>query len=159
MANAKNLRRGNPETEFRGQRAVEAQKKATEARKKNIAMRKAMKEIMAMAPTEVLSDTQIDMLRMEGIDTHDRTLMEVSVASIALQAAHGNVAAVKVIMELLGEDNAAEQRKIERERLALEREKLAQGKNADSETDHVQIMISESGSIEVDNGESDGQCI
>ena len=38
----------------------------------------------------------------------------------------GNTKATKLIMELMGEDNAAEQRKIERERLALEREKMEQ---------------------------------
>lgn len=156
MANENNLKRGNPPTQFNGRSAVEAQKKSVESRRKNIAMRNAMRAIMAVAPEEVLSAAQIDALRMEGIETDNKTLMDISVASIALQAAHGNVAAVKVIMELLGEDNAAEQRKIERERLSLEREKLAQGRNTEVEADRVQIKISTSGCIEVDNGESNG---
>lgn len=156
MPNENNLKRGNPPTQFNGRSAVEAQKKSVESRRKNIAMRNAMRAIMAVAPEEVLSAAQIDALRMEGIETDNKTLMDISVASIALQAAHGNVAAVKVIMELLGEDNAAEQRKIERERLSLEREKLAQGRNTEAEADRVQIKISTSGCIEVDNGESNG---
>jgi hypothetical protein len=156
VANEKNLRRGNPKTEFSGRIAVEAQKKSAESRKKNTAMRKAMKDIMAKAPSEVLSANQINDLRMEGIDIDNKTLMDVSVASIALQAIKGNVAAVKVIMELLGEDNAAEQRKIERERLALEREKMERFQDADTETERVQIVISPTGGIEVRNGESDG---
>ena len=119
-------------------------------------MRNAMREIMQLAPAKILSEAQIDALRMEGIETDNKTIMDVSVASIALQAIQGNMAAVKVIMELLGEDNAAEQRKIDRERLQLEREKLAQGKEAEAEADHVRITISPTGGVEVDNGESDG---
>ena len=152
-----NLKKGK-NTQFKcgDSAAIKAREKSHESQRKNIAMRKAMKAIMAKAPAEVLSADQINDLRMEGIDTDNKTLMDVSVASIALQAIKGNVAAVKVIMELLGEDNAAEQRKIERERLVLEREKIAHFKDADAENERVQIVISPTGGIEVRNGESDG---
>ena len=44
MANEQNLLRGNPETQFNSRTAVEAQKKSAEARKRNTAERKLIKE-------------------------------------------------------------------------------------------------------------------
>ena len=132
--------------------SIEARKKSHESQRKNIAMRKAMKEVMAQLPSEILSEDQINALRSEGIDTENKTLMDVSLASLALQARKGNVAATKVIMELLSEDNAAEQRKIERERLALERERMERANATAEDETCAKIVINVDGGIEVDDG-------
>ena len=139
-------------TRFNGETAVINQRKSAESRKKNNTMRAAMREVMSRLPSEILSADQINALRAEGIDTEDKNLLDVSVASLALQAIKGNVAATKAIMELLGEDNAAEQRKIERERLALERERMERANATAEDETCAKIVINVDGGIEVDDG-------
>lgn len=146
-----NLKRGN-RFKCNDSATIKAREKSHESQRKNIAMRKAMKEIMSKVPSEVLSEDQINALRNDGIDTENKTLMDVSVASLALQAIKGNVAAVKAVMELLGEDNAAEQRKIERERLALERERMERANATSEDETCAKIVIAVDGGIEVDDG-------
>jgi hypothetical protein len=147
-----NLKKGK-KTRFNGETAVINQRKSAESRKKNNTMRAAMREVMARLPSEVLSADQINALHADGIDTEDKNMLDVSVASLALQAIKGNVAATKAIMELLGEDNAAEQRKIERERLALERERMERESAASTNESCARIIFACDGGIEVDDGE------
>jgi hypothetical protein len=147
-----NLKKGKKFGSNDGLTPKEAQRKSAASRKKNNTMRAAMREVMARLPFEVLSEDQINALRTEGIDTENKTLMDVSVASLVLQAVRGNVAAAKVIMELLGEDNAAEQRKIERERLALERERMERANATAEDETCAKIIISADGGIGVEDG-------
>jgi hypothetical protein len=151
----KNLEKGK-KTQFRGETAVENQRKATESRKRNIALREAVKVAMACLPEEVLSDKQLKALHREGVDTDGKSSVEVVAASLAVKAMRGNTKAVEVLMELLGESTSAERNRIERERLALERVKMERDKTAQQTEDRIQITILPSGGIEVDDGESDG---
>lgn len=92
---------------------------------RNIAARKAFKDALAMMAGEVLSDTQIEKLRKRGIEVDGKTLLEIGAASTLMQWIMGDMDAGKLAMEISGNDDAAERRKIEREKLAFEREKFA----------------------------------
>lgn len=118
-----NLKKGKA-TQFSGDVAAINQKKAVESRKKNIAAKKAFKDALAMMAGDVLSEAQIEKLRKRGINPDDRTLMELGAASTIMQWLMGDMKAGALAMEISGNDNAAEQRRIERERLALEKQKM-----------------------------------
>lgn len=120
-----NLKKGN-KFKCDDSATIKAREKSHESQRRNIAMRKAVKAAMARAADDLFSYKQIHILHMGGVETEDQTVMDVCITSLIAQAAMGNTKATKLIMELMGEDNAAEQRKIERERLALEREKMEQ---------------------------------
>lgn len=118
-----NLKKGKA-TQFSGDAAVINQKKSAESRKKNTAARKAFKDLLAMDAADVLSEAQVEKLKKRGIEIDGKTMLELGAASTLVQWIMGDMLAGKLAMEISGNDNAAEQRRIERERLALEREKL-----------------------------------
>ena len=131
-----NLKKGKA-TQFSGDVAAINQKKSAESRKKNIAARKAFKDALALMAGDVLSDAQIEKLRKRGINPDDKTLMELGAAATIMQWLMGDMKAGALAMEISGNDNAAEQRKIERERLALEKERISLLKTADDRVDRV----------------------
>ena len=104
---------------------IQARKNSHESQRRNIAARKAFKDARAMLAGEVLSDTQIEKLRKRGIEVDGKTLLEIGAASTLMQWIMGDMDAGKLAMEISGNDDAAERRKIEREKLAFEREKFA----------------------------------
>ena len=151
----KNLEKGK-KTQFCGETAAENQRKSTESRKRNIALRDAVKLAMQCMPEEVLSDKQLKVLHKEGVDTDGKSGVEVVAASLAIKAMRGNTKAVEVLMDLLGESTAAERNRIERERLALEREKMEKDKSGQAEAEGVKIVLLPGGGIGVDDGTDHG---
>ena len=128
MPNAKsleNLKKGK-DTQFKcgDSAAIKAREKSHESQRRNIAAKKAFKDALAMMASDVLSETQIEKLRKRGINTDDKTLMEIGAAATIMQWLMGDMKAGALAMEISGNDNAAEQRSIERERLALEKQKM-----------------------------------
>lgn len=87
-----------------------------EARRRKKSIRENMKRILAMTPTADISDMGLD-----GIEDDELTNQLVMTAALMKRAQAGDVAAVKEIRSIIGDD---ERIKIERERLALERERL-----------------------------------
>lgn len=104
--------------------------------------RKAFRDALAMMAGDVLSESQVEMLRRNGIDVDGKTLMELGAATTILQWLMGDMKAGALAMEISGNDNAAEQRSIERERLALEKERIAMQKTADDRVDRVAEIMS-----------------
>lgn len=121
---------------------INARKNSHESQRKNIAARKAFKDALAMLAGDVLSESQVEMLRKQGIDVDGKTLMELGAATTILQWLMGDMKAGALAMEISGNDNAAEQRSIERERLALEKERIAMQKTADDRVDRVAEIMS-----------------
>lgn len=121
-----NLKKGK-DTQFKcgDSAAIQARKNSHESQRRNIAARKAFKDALAMMAGEVLSDAQIEKLRKRGIEVDGKTLLEIGAASTLMQWIMGDMDAGKLAMEISGNDDAAERRKIEREKLAFEREKFA----------------------------------
>lgn len=125
MPSEKSLENLKKRNVFSSDDALINQKKSAESRKRNIAARKAFKDALAMMAGEVLSDTQIEKLRKRGIEVDGKTLLEIGAASTLMQWIMGDMDAGKLAMEISGNDDAAERRKIERAKLVFEREKFA----------------------------------
>lgn len=124
MPSEKSLENLKKRNVFSSEAALINQKKSAESRRKNIAAKKAFKDALAMMAGDVLSEAQIEKLRKRGIEPDDKTLMELGAAATIMQWLMGDMKAGALAMEISGNDNAAEQRRIERERLALEKQKL-----------------------------------
>lgn len=145
-----NLKKGKA-TQFSGESAAINQRKSAESRKKNIAAKKAFKDALAMMAGDVLSEAQIEKLRKRGINPDDRTLMELGAAATIMQWLMGDMKAGALAMEISGNDNAAEQRRIECERLALEKRKLELENKAP--TAPPRIIYLPDGGMEVEDDE------
>lgn len=147
-----NLKKGK-DTQFKcgDSAAINARKKSHESQRRNIAARKAFKELLAMSADEVLSEAQIEKLKKRGIEIDGKTMLEIGAASTLMQWIMGDMNAGKLAMEISGNDNAAEQRSIERERLVLEKQKLEQENKAPAAP--PRIIYLPDGGMEVEDDE------
>ena len=135
MANEENLKNGRA-TQFSGELAArEAQKKSAAARKRNNTIRKLGQQ-MLQTPLDLShmpdGPQTLAAIRAMGFDTDEPELQMLILARIGSMAVSTNpktaLAATDLLMEITGNDVrsqiAAEQRRIDRERLKLEREKF-----------------------------------
>ena len=144
MANEQNLKRGNPATEFNSRTAVEAQKKSAQSRKRNTTLRKLGLQ-MLQTQIEVDEDT-LESVKRLGFETDTPEVQMILLAKLGAIALHNDpdltMRATQLLMEITGNDvrsiNAAEQREIERERLAMEREKVESANKRDGD---VPVLI------------------
>lgn len=90
-------------------------KASGEARRRKKTIRENMKELLAMAPSGDISGMGLD-----GIESDELTNQLVMTAALMMRAQAGDVAAVKEIRAIIGEDDRLT---LDRERLELERAK------------------------------------
>ena len=110
----KNLKRGNPKTQFTVENAAEKAEKSHERRRANGVLRAAFME-------SITSDSAAKIA-----DAHRR------------KAEHGNEGSTRLIMELLGED---QKRQLEIERLRAEIDKLRAELEPRNDNDQVMEFI------------------
>ena len=138
-----NLKNGK-RTQFNGDTAVENQRKSAESRKRNNTIRKLGQQMLE-AKMEVDAQTLKSIKRMgfDGEKPELQMLLLARIGAIAIgKDAKLAMEATQLLMEITGNDvrsiNAAEQRAIERERLAMEREKVESANRRDGE---VPVLI------------------
>lgn len=90
-------------------------KASGESRRRKKSIRENMKELLAMAPSGDISGMGLD-----GIESDELTNQLVMTAALMMRAQGGDVAAIKEIRAIIGED---ERLKLDRERIELERAK------------------------------------
>lgn len=130
MANEENLKNGE-KTRFRGELAVEAQKKSAQARRRNNSLRQLAKQMM-QTPIDAPED-QLESLRRLGFDTDKPELQMVLLGKLAAIALCDDPAlvmkAMAMLMEITGDDgysvNKEADRKIKRAELKLKQEAAA----------------------------------
>ena len=137
MANEENLKKGKA-TQFSGVLAArEAQKKSAASRKRNNTIRRLGQQ-MLQTPLDIShmpdKDQVLAGLAGMGFDTDAPELQMLILARLGSMAiskdARTSLAATELLLEITGNDVrsqiAADQRKVDRERLKLEREKFVQ---------------------------------
>ena len=109
MANNKNLKRGNPETQFKsGRKAVESGRKGGIA--SGIAKRKKRTEkelAMMILDAAVSDDDDRHELESFGIEGEDATYYALMLARLIQKALNGDVQAIKEYRNIIETDNAA----------------------------------------------------
>lgn len=109
MANNKNLKRGNPETQFKsGQKAVESGRKGGIA--SGIAKRRKRTEkelAMMILDAAVSDDDDRHELESFGIEGEDATYYALMLARLIQKALNGDVQAIKEYRNIIETDNAA----------------------------------------------------
>lgn len=117
MANTKNLKRGNPETQFRsGRNAVENGKKGGIA--SGIAKRKKRSEkelAMMILEAAVKDDDDKHELEGFGITGEDATYYALMLARLVEKALSGDVQAIKEFRNIVETDNAAKDIKLRKQ--------------------------------------------
>lgn len=131
-----------------------AQSNGGKTRAKKIAMRKQAQDILNAIPN--VGENTLTQLRQLGMETDNPTLQTLILARIGAMAIGKDsrlaLQATQMLLEITGNDArtmiAKEDQKIQREKIAFEREKI----NADAnvETDDAKIYILPDGGIEVD---------
>ena len=108
MANTKNLKRGNPDTQFKPgeRRAVESGKKGAAAARKKIEKQKTMKE----AAQAILNGkyTDDDGKEITGMDKIILTLFKIATDESNRQC----ISAIRLLREMTGEDITSDQLKL-----------------------------------------------
>ena len=109
MANNKNLKRGNPETQFKsGQKAVESGRKGGIASGISKRRKRTEKELAMMILDAAVSDDD-DRHELEsfGIEGEDATYYALMLARLIQKALNGDVQAIKEYRNIIETDNAA----------------------------------------------------
>lgn len=87
--------------------------------------KKSMKSVLtAMLNSDVVSDEIYNAAAEMGVNVMDMTYQAAIVAALIKKAASGNVAAVKEIQSIIGEDNDAELLKLRKREMKLKEQKL-----------------------------------
>lgn len=128
MANTKNLKRGNPDTQFKsGQSAVEAGRKGGKASGAVKAKQKTMKE----AAQTILNGKYVD------IDGKEITGMEKIILTLFKIASDESnrqcISAIRLLREMTGEDISADQMKLMEKKLEQMDAEIAYRKKATEE--------------------------
>ena len=113
MANVKNLKRGNPATQFKPgeRRAVESGKKGAAAARRKIEKQKTMKE----AAQTILNGKYID---DDGKEISGMDKIILTLFSIATDANHKQcTSAIRLLREITGDDITADQMKLMEKKL------------------------------------------
>lgn len=125
-----NLKRGNPETQFkRGRCAVENQKKAVKNQNNNRRRHKSLEETVRMVSNLPLDDLGLTKakrsgLNLEGVDAYDLTAMTAVVLGQIRAAAAGSSQAARNVADWMELEKKHEKQRLENEKLKAEIEKL-----------------------------------
>ncbi len=96
-------------------------KKSGEVRRR----KKSMKSVLtAMLNSDVVSDEIYNAAAEMGVNVMDMTYQAAILAALIKKAASGDVAAIKEIRSIIGEDNDAERLKIAKKELALKEKRV-----------------------------------
>ena len=86
-----------------------------------------MKSVLsAMLNADVVSDEIYNSAAEMGVDVMDMTYQAAIIAALIKKASSGDVAAVREIRSIIGEDNDAERVKLQKKQVALQEKKLSQ---------------------------------
>ena len=97
-------------------------KKSVEARRR----KKSMKSVLsAMLNADVVSDEIYNSAAEMGVDVMDMTYQAAIIAALIKKASSGDVAAVREIRSIIGEDNDTERVKLQKKQLAMQEKKLS----------------------------------
>lgn len=135
-----------------------AQSNGGKARARNISMRKLGLQLLNATPE--VGEGTIKQLKQLGLDADNPDLQTLILARIGAMAigkdARLALQASQMLLEITGNDvksmNAAEDRKIQRARLELDRERMERDNPASNEEKGTKIIINPDGGIEVDDG-------
>lgn len=136
-----------------------AQSNGGKARARNISMRKQGLQLLNAMPN--VGEATLKQLKQLGMEVDDPTLQTLILARIGAMAIGKDsklaLQATQMLLEITGNDaksvTAAENHKIQRERLALDRERMEREDAASSEDACAKIILAADGGIEVDDGE------
>lgn len=127
MANIKNLKRGNPDTQFKsGPSAVEAGRKGGKASGAVKAKQKTMKEAAQLILNGTYED---DGKKITGMDKIILTLFKIATDDSNRQC----ISAIRLLREMTGEDITAEQMKLMEKKLEQMDADIAYRKKATEE--------------------------
>ena len=88
--------------------------------------KKSMKSVLsAMLNADVVSDEIYNSAAELGVDVMDMTYQAAIMAALVRRAASGDVAAVREIRSIIGEDNDTERVKLQKKQLAMQEKKLS----------------------------------
>ena len=135
-----------------------AQSNGGKARARNISMRKQCLQLLNAMPN--VGEGTLRQLKQLGMEVDDPTLQTLILARIGAMAIGKDsrlaLQAAQMLLEITGSDaksmSAAEDHKIQRERLALERERMERESPSAGEETCAKIIIASDGGIEVDDG-------
>ena len=97
-------------------------KKSGEVRRR----KKSMKSVLsAMLNADVVSDEIYNSAAEMGVDVMEMTYQAAIIAALIKKAASGDVAAVREIRSIIGEDNDTERVKLQKKQLAMQEKKLS----------------------------------
>ena len=97
-------------------------KKSGEVRRR----KKSMKSVLsAMLNADVVSDEIYNSAAEMGVDVTEMTYQAAIIAALIKKAASGDVAAVREIRSIIGEDNDTERVKLQKKQLAMQEKKLS----------------------------------
>ena len=81
--------------------------------------------LSAMLNADVVSDEIYNSAAEMGVDVMDMTYQAAIIAALIKKAASGDVAAVREIRSIIGEDNDTERVKLQKKQLAMQEKKLS----------------------------------
>lgn len=146
MANTQNLKKGNPDTEFRsGPEAAEAGRKggikSGQVRRKKNAFRNMLKALLAMNIGNVPKVRKT--IKEMGFDPDDEFTWEMAMTLGVMQRAvvDKDLRAVEMITQFMGEDPYTVR---EEKRLKLEREAVEHMKNSDG---FIEALLGKTGEV------------
>lgn len=85
-----------------------------------------MKSVLsAMLNADVVSDEIYNSAAEMGVDVTDMTYQAAIIAALIKKASSGDVAAVREIRSIIGEDNDTERVKLQKKQLAMQEKKLS----------------------------------
>ena len=154
LDNLKNGKRFKPDDDA----TKNAARNAAKAKSKNVAMRKLAQQLLNAKPE--VGDGTIRQLKQLGFNTESPDLQTLILARIGSMAIGKDpriaLQAVQMLLEITGNDSksmtAAEDHKIQRERLALDCERMERESPSAGEEKSAKIIIAPDGGIEVDDG-------
>ena len=162
MPNAKsleNLKKGRRFTSDADDvQTKKAQSNGGKARARNISIRKLGQQLLNTTPE--VGEGTLRQLKQLGLETDKPDLQTLILARIGAMAIGKDsrlaLQATQMLMEITGNDAssmiAADDHAIQRERLALEREKMERDTPANGEASCAKIILLPDGGIEVDDG-------
>lgn len=135
-----------------------AQSNGGKARARNISMRKQGLQLLNAMPN--VGEATLKQLKQLGMEDDDPTLQTLILARIGAMAIGKDsklaLQATQMLLEITGNDaksiTAAENHKIQRERIALDKERMEREDAASAEETCAKIIIAADGGIEVDDG-------
>lgn len=134
MSNPDNIKGHQFTSNQNREEAAKNGRKGGQASGKSRQAKAVFRELLAKNPKTFLTAEQMEQLRKQGIDTDGRTFLEAAAAQTLYAWLAGDQNAGKLALSVAGMDEAAERRKLDAERLKLERERqewLMQGKPQD----------------------------